>query len=85
MNFLQTLLNFSERAAKLARSIRQDPRLFSLLVEEKGELEKNKRFSQDFKTLADVLIQESLKYYVALKVNFYFFLKWLLLFEDWFS
>ncbi|RXG55026.1 hypothetical protein Avbf_14720 [Armadillidium vulgare] len=67
MNFLQTLLNFSERAAKLARSIRQDPRLFSLLVEEKGELEKNKRFSQDFKTLADVLIQESLKYYVALK------------------
>ncbi|KAB7499176.1 Inositol polyphosphate 1-phosphatase [Armadillidium nasatum] len=67
MNFLQTLLNFSERAAKLARAIRQDPRLFSLLVEEKGELEKNKRFSQDFKTLADVLIQESLKYYVALK------------------
>ncbi|MCL4122769.1 UNVERIFIED_CONTAM: hypothetical protein GTU68_041522 [Idotea baltica] len=67
MNFLQTLLNFSERAAKIARVIRQDPRLFALLVEEKGELEKNKRFQQDFKTLADVLIQESLRYYVAAK------------------
>lgn len=69
MNFWQTLLNFSERAAKIARTIRQDPRLFALLVEEKGELEKNKRFSQDFKTLADVLIQESLRFYVAKKAS----------------
>ncbi|KAK7066741.1 Inositol polyphosphate-1-phosphatase [Halocaridina rubra] len=62
---IQILLNFSERAGEIARSIRREPKLFSLLVEEKGETEKNQRFVHDFKTLADVLIQETLRYYVA--------------------
>jgi len=63
----RTLINFSERAGNIARSIRNEPKLFSLLVEEKGEEEKNIKFAQDFKTLADVLIQEALKHHIFLK------------------
>ena len=66
---IKTLINFAERAGKLAHIIREDPTLFSLLVQEKGEEEKNKKFTQDFKTLADVLIQESLRYYVKKNVS----------------
>uniref|UniRef100_A0A0P4W3X4 inositol-1,4-bisphosphate 1-phosphatase n=1 Tax=Scylla olivacea TaxID=85551 RepID=A0A0P4W3X4_SCYOL len=62
---IKTLLSFSERAGEIARAIRQEPKLFSLLVEEKGEGEKNQRFAHDFKTLADVLIQEALRHHVA--------------------
>ncbi|XP_071550255.1 inositol polyphosphate 1-phosphatase isoform X2 [Panulirus ornatus] len=61
---IKTLLSFSERAGEIARSIRREPKLFSLLVEEKGESEKNQRFTHDFKTLADVLIQEALRHHV---------------------
>ncbi|XP_066959706.1 inositol polyphosphate 1-phosphatase [Macrobrachium rosenbergii] len=61
---LQILLSFSERAGEIARSIRREPKLFSLLVEEKGETEKNQRFTHDFKTLADVLIQEALRHHI---------------------
>lgn len=57
-DFLKCLLRASEKAAVIARTIRQEDQLFSLLVEEKGDAEKNKRFYQDFKTLADVLIQQ---------------------------
>ena len=35
--------------------------MFQLLVEEKTGAEKNAKFDQDFKTLADVLIQETVK------------------------
>ena len=35
--------------------------MFELLVEEKTGAEKNAKFDQDFKTLADVLIQETVK------------------------
>ncbi|XP_050730549.1 inositol polyphosphate 1-phosphatase-like isoform X2 [Eriocheir sinensis] len=62
---IKTLLSFSERAGEIARAIRQEPKLFALLVEEKGEGEKNQRFAHDFKTLADVLIQEALRHHVA--------------------
>ncbi|XP_076057821.1 inositol polyphosphate 1-phosphatase isoform X2 [Oratosquilla oratoria] len=62
---IQTLLSFSEQAGEIARAIRCEPQLFSLLVEEKGEGEKNQRFDHDFKTLADVLIQESLRHCVT--------------------
>ncbi|KAK8735938.1 hypothetical protein OTU49_005131, partial [Cherax quadricarinatus] len=62
---IKILLNFSERAGEIARSIRQEPKLFTLLVEEKGENEKNQRFTHDFKTLADVLIQESLRHHLV--------------------
>ena len=40
---------------------RQEEALFQLLVEEKTGAEKNAKFDQDFKTLADVLIQETVK------------------------
>ena len=43
--------------------------LFKLLIEEKSEDTKNKRFVRDFKTLADVLIQEMVKDYLGSKVN----------------
>ncbi|XP_045606962.2 inositol polyphosphate 1-phosphatase [Procambarus clarkii] len=61
---IKILLDFSERAGEIARSIRQEPKLFALLVEEKGEAEKNQRFDHDFKTLADVLIQEALRHHL---------------------
>ncbi|XP_069682433.1 inositol polyphosphate 1-phosphatase isoform X2 [Periplaneta americana] len=60
--FLESLLRTSEKAANIARVIRQDEHLFKLLVQEKKGSEKNPRFVQDFKTLADVLIQETIKH-----------------------
>lgn len=56
------LLRASEKAAMLARACRAEEELFSLLVEEKGEADKNPRFLRDFKTLADVLIQEMVRH-----------------------
>lgn len=66
--FLELLLKTSEKAANIARVIRQDEHLFRLLVQEKKGPEKNPRFVQDFKTLADVLIQETVKHDVGLQV-----------------
>ncbi|KAF4533199.1 hypothetical protein B566_EDAN001741 [Ephemera danica] len=57
--FLRAMLNAAEKAANIARACRQEKELFKLLVQEKSGIEKNKRFLQDFKTLADVLIQET--------------------------
>ena len=39
--------------------------MFQLLVEEKTGAEKNAKFEQDFKTLADVLIQEMVRHEVG--------------------
>ncbi|XP_035687917.1 inositol polyphosphate 1-phosphatase-like [Branchiostoma floridae] len=61
-DFLTSLVRLSEKAAHLARTIRLEHALFELLVEEKTGTAKNKRFQQDFKTLADVLIQEMIKH-----------------------
>lgn len=58
---LSSLINASEKASNIARVCRGNSELFSLLVEEKKADEKNPRFFQDFKTLADVLIQEAIK------------------------
>ena len=52
----------SEKAACVARACRREPQLFELLVEEKTGQDKNEKFSQDFKTLADVLIQETVRH-----------------------
>ena len=52
----------SEKAANLARACRSDANLFELLVEEKTGDAKNTKFVQDFKTLADVLIQETVRH-----------------------
>ncbi|XP_061688647.1 inositol polyphosphate 1-phosphatase isoform X2 [Syngnathoides biaculeatus] len=55
---LRLLLRVSEKAANVARVCRQEAPLFQLLIQEKTGDDKNKKFVQDFKTLADVVIQE---------------------------
>ena len=50
---------------------RSEAALFKLLVEEKTGSDKNTRFVQDFKTLADVLVQEMVKHYLSKKVVLY--------------
>uniref|UniRef100_A0A8C5P385 Uncharacterized protein n=1 Tax=Jaculus jaculus TaxID=51337 RepID=A0A8C5P385_JACJA len=48
-------------AANIARACRQQEALFQLLSEEKKAGETKKKFTVDFKTLADVLVQEVIK------------------------
>ncbi|XP_066581792.1 inositol polyphosphate 1-phosphatase isoform X1 [Prorops nasuta] len=64
---LTILLKASEKAANIARVCRQDSVLFKLLVQEKSDEEKNPRFFQDFKTLADVLIQETIRHDIEIE------------------
>lgn len=59
---LQALVGASEKAAAIARLCRREQPLFQLLVAEKTGPDRNRRFLQDFKTLADVLIQEVIKH-----------------------
>ena len=66
---LQVLLEVSEKSANIARAWRCQEELFELMIEEKTEKEKNKRFVQDFKTLADVLVQEVVKHDVTQNVS----------------
>uniref|UniRef100_A0A9L0RQP9 Inositol polyphosphate-1-phosphatase n=2 Tax=Equus TaxID=9789 RepID=A0A9L0RQP9_HORSE len=66
---LRELLCVSEKAANIARACRQQEALFQLLIEEKKEGEKNKKFAVDFKTLADVLVQEVIKQNMENKVR----------------
>ncbi|XP_013391886.1 inositol polyphosphate 1-phosphatase [Lingula anatina] len=56
------LIRASEKAARIARTIRAEEDLFSLLIEEKPEIKRHDKVIQDFKTLADVLIQETIKH-----------------------
>lgn len=65
--FVLSLILASEKAALIARACRQEKDLFKLLIEEKTGEEKNQKFSQDFKTLADVLIQETVKHDIGQK------------------
>ncbi|XP_054641097.1 inositol polyphosphate 1-phosphatase [Dunckerocampus dactyliophorus] len=60
-DLLKLLLRVSEKAANVARVCRQEAPLFQLLVQEKTGDDKNKKFVQDFKTLADVVIQEVIR------------------------
>lgn len=62
MEFLRSLIIVSEKAANVARVIRKHEHLFELLVQKKKNSEANPRFVEDFKTLADVLIQEMVKH-----------------------
>ncbi|XP_077582054.1 inositol polyphosphate 1-phosphatase [Stigmatopora nigra] len=62
---LRLLLQVSEKAANVARVCRQEAPLFQLLVQEKTGDDKNKKFVQDFKTLADVIIQEVIRHEVG--------------------
>lgn len=72
MSLLECLLCASEKAANIARKCRREKQLFELLVEEKKSGEANPRFVQDFKTLADVLIQQTVKHDVGNVVSLYF-------------
>ncbi|CAG9863153.1 unnamed protein product [Phyllotreta striolata] len=62
MDLLRALIVVSEKAANIARACREDEHLFQLLVQKKNSNEANPRFVEDFKTLADVLIQEMVKH-----------------------
>lgn len=68
-NIMEALINVSEKAANIARVCRQNDHLFSLLIQEKSSDESNSRFVKDFKTLADVLIQETIRLDVARLVS----------------
>lgn len=69
MDLLKTLIVASEKAANIARLLRENEQLFEKLVEQKSLAEANPRFQEDFKTLADVLIQEMVKHHVSSKVT----------------
>lgn len=71
-DLLNTLIVLSEKAANIARICRQDKYLLSLLVQEKTGDEKNPRFVHDFKTFADVLVQEVVKHHVEAIVSIKF-------------
>lgn len=64
-NLLSAIINASEKSANIARVCRRNEELFKLLIEEKSGSEKNERFLHDFKTLADVVIQETIKHDVG--------------------
>ncbi|KAJ1520964.1 hypothetical protein ONE63_004039 [Megalurothrips usitatus] len=59
------MLTLSERAGNIARRIRKDDHLIELLTQKKEGDEANPRFVQDFKTLADVLIQETVRHFIG--------------------
>ncbi|XP_036322736.1 inositol polyphosphate 1-phosphatase [Rhagoletis pomonella] len=61
-HLLQQLINAAEKAANIARVCRSNEALLKLLVQEKTGPDANARFEHDFKTLADVLIQETIKH-----------------------
>lgn len=61
------LVHSAEKAARIARAVRLEESLFQLLIEEKKEGEKNKKFVTDFKTLTDVLVQEVIKHDIGKK------------------
>ncbi|CAG9559973.1 unnamed protein product [Danaus chrysippus] len=59
-NVVEVLIHASEKAASIARSCTISGSE-TLLVSEKSETEANKRFDKDYKTIADVLAQETAK------------------------
>lgn len=63
---LEALINASERAAAVARACCGNTnKEGALLIAEKGVGEANARFDRDFKTIADVLAQESARVEIA--------------------
>lgn len=68
-NILEALIDVSEKAANVARVFRQNEHLFELLVQEKSTDEANPRFVHDYKTLADVLIQETIRHDIGVDVS----------------
>ncbi|CAH8457800.1 unnamed protein product [Heterobilharzia americana] len=66
VQLLKSLVLCSEKAAVIARLIKQQTGLFQTLIQVKDSAEANLRFSVDVKTLTDVLIQEVVKYDLGL-------------------
>ncbi|XP_059812336.1 inositol polyphosphate 1-phosphatase [Hypanus sabinus] len=66
-DLLTALICASEKSANIARACKREDALFQLLIEEKKGPEKNKKFVQDFKTLADVIIQQVIKHDIGKK------------------
>lgn len=64
-DLLSTLVKASERAARVARACCLGSSNETLLIAEKFEGDANVRFERDFKTIADVLAQESAKTEIA--------------------
>ncbi|GAU98887.1 hypothetical protein RvY_09970 [Ramazzottius varieornatus] len=60
---MQTLISLSERAANVARVVRSHSELFESLIQEKDFDTRRKK--SDFKTLADVTIQETIRYFLG--------------------
>ena len=65
---IRKLVNIGEKGANVARIIRSEHALLELLVQEKTGEQKNERFVQDFKTLADVLVQQIVSHDLSLRV-----------------
>ncbi|KAM3967361.1 inositol polyphosphate 1-phosphatase [Aphomia sociella] len=65
VDILRVLINASEKAAEVARSCCNGLADEVLLIAEKCGGEANARFDKDFKTIADVLAQESAKSEIA--------------------
>ncbi|KAF0291741.1 Inositol polyphosphate 1-phosphatase [Amphibalanus amphitrite] len=63
-DLLHVLLCCSERAAHLARVCRQST-IFQDVVEGKADIIKNKTVMQDFKTVADVMVQAMVQHYIS--------------------
>lgn len=61
------LISAATKGANVASIIRSEDTLLQLLTEEKTGDQKNERFVQDFKTLADVLIQEMVRHDLDMK------------------
>lgn len=68
-DLIRDLLNVGEKGANVARIIRSEHTLLELLVQEKIGEQKNERFVQDFKTLADVLVQQIVFHDLSQKVK----------------
>ena len=81
-DLLRLLLRVAEKAANVARVCRQEALLFQLLVQEKTGKDKNKKFVQDFKTLADVVIQEMIRHDVGTQVKLNIFRSIIILFYN---
>ncbi|VDP38855.1 unnamed protein product [Echinostoma caproni] len=62
LSFLEALVLCSEKAATIARLVKLEYGGFQSLVQQKLGAEANSRFSMDVKTLADVLIQEVVRF-----------------------
>lgn len=73
-DLLKLLIIVSEKAANIARACRHEKELFTLLIQEKKLAEANPRFIQDFKTLADVLVQETVRYEIGKEVIILFYI-----------